>query len=161
MKLKAICQHVSYFLSCWYFFNKSGTNLPVIIPPQQLRSIQVESFRGAMFFSAEIWQVRYVLCGLVRVMWHSCSLVRAMWRLDSCLCFVFRGSYRTKILIWSLQSWADSFLFLPSRSDSFISPKNQFVEKNKTSLVHVRLLSRTGSGSSAIFEHKNIHTMHF
>ena len=33
--------------------------------------------------------------------------------------------------------------------------------KNKTSLVHVRLLSGIGSGSSAIFEHKNVHTMHF
>ena len=30
----------------------------------------------------------YVLCGLVRVMWHSCSLVRATWQLDSCLRFV-------------------------------------------------------------------------
>ena len=35
------------------------------------------------------------------------------------------------------------------------------MEKNKTSLVHVRLLSGIGSGSSAIFEHKNVHTMHF
>ena len=58
-------------------------------------------------------------------------------------------------------SWADSFLFLCSRSDSFISPKSNFVEKNKTSLVHVRLLSGIGSGSSAIFDHKNVHTMHF
>ena len=31
--------------------------------------------------------------------------------------------------------------------------------KKKTSLVHVRLFS--GIGSSAIFEHKNVHTMHF
>ena len=31
--------------------------------------------------------------------------------------------------------------------------------KNKTSLVHVRLLSDIGSGSSA--KHKNLHTMHF
>ena len=35
------------------------------------------------------------------------------------------------------------------------------MEKNKTSLVHVWLLSSIGSGSSAIFEHKNVHTMHF
>ena len=35
------------------------------------------------------------------------------------------------------------------------------MEKNKTSLVHVRLLPAIGSGSSAIFEHKNVHTMHF
>ena len=33
--------------------------------------------------------------------------------------------------------------------------------KNETSLVHVRLLSGIGSESSAIFEHKNVHTMHF
>ena len=33
--------------------------------------------------------------------------------------------------------------------------------KNKTSLVHVRLLSGIRSGSSALFEHKNVHTMHF
>ena len=33
------------------------------------------------------------------------------------------------------------------------------MEKKKTSLVHVRLFS--GIGSSAIFEHKNVHTMHF
>ena len=30
-----------------------------------------------------------------------------------------------------------------------------------TSLVHVRLLSGIGSESSTIFEHKNVHTMHF
>ena len=35
------------------------------------------------------------------------------------------------------------------------------MEKNKTSLVHVWLLSGIGSESSAIFEHKNVHTMHF
>ena len=56
---------------------------------------------------------------------------------------------------------ADSFLFLRSRSDSFISPKSNLCKKNKTSLLHVRLLSGIGSSSSAIFEHKNIHTMHF
>ena len=33
--------------------------------------------------------------------------------------------------------------------------------KNETSLVHVWLLSGIGSGSSAIFNHKNVHTMHF
>ena len=33
--------------------------------------------------------------------------------------------------------------------------------KNETSLVHVRLLSGVGSGSSAICKHKNVHTMHF
>ena len=38
--------------------------------------------------------------------------------------------------------------------------KKQFVEKNKTSLVHVRLLSGIGRRSSAIFEHKNVHSMH-
>ena len=59
-----------------------------------------------------------------------------------------------------MQSWADSFLFLRSKSDSFISPKSNLREK-KTSFVHVRLLSDIGSGSSAIFEHKNVHTMHF
>ena len=32
--------------------------------------------------------------------------------------------------------------------------------KNKTSIVYVRLLSGIGSESSAIFEHKNVHTMH-
>ena len=34
---------------------------------------------------------------------------------------------------------------------------------NKTSLVHVhlRLFSGIWSGSSTIFEHKNVHTMHF
>ena len=59
-----------------------------------------------------------------------------------------------------MQLWADRFLFLRSRSDSFISPKST-LWKNKTSLVHVRLLSGIGSESSAIFEHKNVHTMHF
>ena len=58
-----------------------------------------------------------------------------------------------------MQSWADSFLFLRSKSDSFISPKSNLWKKKKTSLVHVRLFS--GIGSSAIFEHKNVHTMHF
>ena len=33
--------------------------------------------------------------------------------------------------------------------------------KNETSLVHARLLSGIGSGSIAIFKHKNVHTMHF
>ena len=33
--------------------------------------------------------------------------------------------------------------------------------KKETSLVHVRLLSGVGSGSSAICKHKNVHTMHF
>ena len=31
----------------------------------------------------------------------------------------------------------------------------------KIRLVHVWLLSGIGSGSSAIFEHKNVHMMHF
>ena len=113
-----------------------------------------------MLFSAKIRQVRYVLCGLVRVMWHSWSLVRAAWRLDSRLCFVvlkFRGSYGKKI---QLQSWADSFLFLRSRSDSFISPKSS-LSKNMTSLVHVRLLSGVRRESSAIFEHKNVHSIFY
>ena len=60
-----------------------------------------------------------------------------------------------------MQSWAGSLLFLRSRSDSFISPKSNLWKKNWTSLVHERLLSGIGCGSSAIFEHKNIHTMHF
>ena len=47
-----------------------------------------------------------------------------------------------------------------SRSDSFISPKSNLWKK-KTSLIHARLLSAIGDGSSAIFEHKNVHTMHF
>ena len=34
-------------------------------------------------------------------------------------------------------------------------------KKNKTSLVHVQLFSGIRCGSSAIFEHKNVHTMHF
>ena len=59
-----------------------------------------------------------------------------------------------------MQSRADSFLFLRSRSDSFISPKSN-LWKNMTSLVHVRLLSGIGSESNTIFEHKNVHTMHF
>ena len=33
--------------------------------------------------------------------------------------------------------------------------------KNETSLVHVRFLSGIGSGSIAIFKHKNVHIMHF
>ena len=59
-----------------------------------------------------------------------------------------------------MQSRADSFLFLRSRSDSFISPKSN-LWKNMTSLVDVRLLSGIRSESSAIFEHKDVHTMHF
>ena len=39
--------------------------------------------------------------------------------------------------------------------------KSNFWKKNKTSVVHVRLLSGIWSGSSAIFDHKNVHTMHF
>ena len=42
----------------------------------------------------------------------------------------------------------------------FISSKSN-LWKNKTSLVHVRLLSGIGSRSSGIFEHKNVHTIHF
>ena len=57
-----------------------------------------------------------------------------------------------------MQSWADSFLFVRSTSDSFICSKSN-LRKNKTSLVHVRLLSGIGSESSAIFEHKKVHTM--
>ena len=34
-------------------------------------------------------------------------------------------------------------------------------KNNKTSLVHVGLLSGFGSGSSGIFEHKNVQTMFF
>ena len=70
---------------------------------------------------------------------------------------MFRGSYGKKI---QLQSWADSFLFLRSRSDSFISPKSS-LSKNMTSLVHVRLLSGVRRESSAIFEHKNVHSIFY
>ena len=50
-----------------------------------------------------------------------------------------------------MQSWADSF----------ISPKSNLWKKNKTLLIHLRLLSGIGNGHNAIFEHKNVHTMHF
>ena len=43
----------------------------------------------------------------------------------------------------------------------YISPKSNLWKKNKTSLIHVQLLSGIRCGSSAIFEHKNVHTMHF
>ena len=69
--LKAICQQVSYFLSCWYFLIKSETNLPVIIPPQQLRSIRVERFQAAMLFGKYVmyFVYWYEWCGTV-VAWY-------------------------------------------------------------------------------------------
>ena len=59
-----------------------------------------------------------------------------------------------------MQSWADSFLFLRS-SQTALYLQKVICGKKKTSLVHVWLLSDIGSGRSAIFEHKNVHTMHF
>ena len=57
----------------------------------------------------------------------------------------------------------NSFLFPHSKPDSYISPKSNLWKKKrkKISLVHVWLPSGIGSRSSAIFEHKNVHIMHF
>ena len=111
-----------------------------------------------------VFSVRYVLCGLVRVIWHSCGLVRATWWLDSCLCFVFCGSYRKKIEFWYDQCSHEQTAFCSyvlGQIALHVYLQKVICGKNKTSLVHVRLLSGIGSGSSAIFEHKNVHTMHF
>ena len=63
-------------------------------------------------------------------MWHSCGLVLATWPLDSCSCFVVVIG-KNRVFIWSVQSWADSFLFLRSTSDSFISPKSNLPKKKR------------------------------
>ena len=44
--LEAICQQVSYFLSCWYLFNLKVKRI-FLIPSQQLRSIRVARFQSA------------------------------------------------------------------------------------------------------------------
>ena len=101
-----------------------------------------------------------------RVMWHRCGVVRETWRLDSqldsCLCFVFRGSYRKKIEFWYYQCSHGQTAFCSYVLGQIALYLQKVIcGKNKTSLVHVRLLSGIGSGSSAIFDHKNVHTMHF
>ena len=94
-------------------------------------------------------------------MWHSCGLVRATWRLDSCFCFLFRGSYRKKIEFWYDQCSHGQTAFCSYVLGQIALYLQKVIcGKNKTSLVHVRLLSGIGSESSAIFEHKNTHTMH-
>ena len=100
-----ICQQVSYmyFLSRWYFLIQSETNLPVKIPPQQLLSIQVECFQVAMVLSAEIPLIGYICVIIPYPFFHGYGLVRATRRVDSCLCFVFRGNYRKKMEFWYVQ----------------------------------------------------------
>ena len=85
-------------------------------------------------------------------------------KLDSSLTRVYISCF--VVVIKKIEFWYEQFshgqtaFLLCSRLDSFISPKSN-LRKNKTSLVHVRLLSGIESESSAIFEHKNAHTMHF
>ena len=47
------------------------------------------------------------------------------------------------------------------RSDSFISPKNNLWKKTRLHSYTYGFLSGFGSGSSGIFEHKNVQTMFF
>ena len=49
-----------------------------------------------------------------------------------------------------MQSWADSFLFLRSRSDSFISPKSNLWKKKKKKSVRLHLHTY-GSGCFLVF----------
>ena len=98
--------------------------------------------------------------------WHewcgTVGLVRATWQLDSCLCFVFRSGYRKKIEFWYDQCSHGQTAFCSYVLGQIALYLQKVIcGKNKTSLVHVRLLSGIGSGSSAIFEHKNVHTMYF
>ena len=76
--------------------------------------------------------------------------------------FVFRASYRKKIEFWCDQCSHGHTAFSSYVLDQIALYLQKVIcGKNKTSLVHVRLLSGIGSGNSAIFEHKNVHTMHF
>ena len=75
-----------------------------------------------------------------------------------------RGSYRKKIELWYDQYSHEQTAFCSyvlGQIALHVYFQKVIRGKNKTSLVHVRLLSGIGSGSSAIFEHKNVHTMHF
>ena len=77
------------------------------------------------------------------------------------LVFTFRGSYRKKIEFWYDQCshGQTAFCSYVLSQTALYLQKVICGKKKKTSLVHVRLFS--GIGSSAIFEHKNVHTMHF
>ena len=99
---------------------------------------------------------RYEWCGTV-VAWNE---QHGGLKLDSCLCFVFRGSYRKKIEFWYDQCSHGQTAFCSYvLSQTALYLQKVICGKKKTSLVHVRLFS--GIGSSAIFEHKNVHTIHF
>ena len=77
---------------------------------------------------------------------------------------MFRGSYRKKIEFWYDQCSHEQTAFCSNVLGQIalhVYLQKVICGKNKTSLVHVRLLSGIGSESSAIFEHKNVHTMHF
>ena len=98
---------VSYFLSHWYFLIKietksscNNTSTTATINTSCTFPSRHVVFHSWNTVTEKIRWVLYVLCWLVRVMWHSCGLVQATWRLDSCLCFVFRGSYGKKIEFW-------------------------------------------------------------
>ena len=75
---------------------------------------------------------------------------------------MFRGSYRKKIEFWYDQCSHGQTAFCSYVLGQIALYLQEVIYgKNKTSLVHVRLLSGIGSESTAIFEHKNVHTMHF
>ena len=95
------------------------------------------------------WNTVSTLCnwGLVRA--------TAAW-----LVFMFRGSYRKKIEFWHDQCSHGQTAFCSYVLGQIALYLQKVIYgKNKTSLVHVRLLSGIGSESSAIFEHKKVHTM--
>ena len=98
----------------------------------------------------------YEWCGTV-VAWNE---QHGGLKLDSCLRFVFRGSYRKKIEFWYDQCSHGQTAFCSYvLSQTALYLQKVIWGKKKTSLVHVHLFS--GIGSSAIFEHKNVHTIHF
>ena len=114
---------MSYFLSCWHFLIKSETNLPVT---QQLRSIWVECFQAVMLFS------KYVMYFVYWYEW--CGTVVAWYEQHSGLTRVYVSCFvvvigKNRVLIWSVQSWADSSLFLRSKSDGFIFPNSNLRKK--------------------------------
>ena len=79
---------------------------------------------------------------------------------DLCLCFVFRGSYRKKMGSWYDQCSHEQIAFCSYILGQIaLYVQKVIVEKIRLHSYTQVLLSGIGSGSSGIFEHKNVQTM--
>ena len=115
------------------------------------------------------WNTVSTLCTLwtgtsnVAQLWPGTSNKAAWLKLDSCLCFVFRGSYRKKIEFWYDQCSHGQTAFC-SYILGQIALYLQKVICGKKIRLHWYMygcFSGIRSGSSTIFDHKRVHAMHF